>query len=641
MSKRTRRNPYRTVFQVIILLLLAYMVVRPYVDKAYVANFEAYCPFGGLQAASSFMASNSLACSMTTTQIFMGLALVIGIIIASKIFCSHICPIGTVTEWLGRQGKRFKMNFVITGIADRLLRVVKYALLFVTVYFSVSNSELFCKTFDPYYAVFSGFGSDVMLSYAALALFLAIPGSFFVRQFWCKYTCPLGAASNIFSYSYVFGGLIGLYALLVMVFKLNISWVWLLAALSLAGMLLETTSLKVFGFSFFKIKRKEETCTSCKLCDKACPMAIKVSSIEKMQHVDCNLCGDCIASCPEKDTLKIYKKNQLWLPASIAVILILSGLAFASVTDIPTINIRWGNEIQMENAGVYNQSGLTSIKCFGSSMSFANQMKEVPGVLGVETFVSTNSVKVFYDKEVTNEENIRRSIFTPTRRIFAAPDKTAPTIGKLEVAIDKFFDVNDVNYLSTRFSQNKGIIGLQTTFGEPVHAIIYFNGKEIDPSKIISLIEERKLEWEVNGEVQAVKTNFKVAGTLSESKIDQGDYLKTMYEPVEMTFNSYEEYSLEQLETIEFNFMQAANPEMIDMPWYLLSHLSNDEGVVSFKTVPTNSGFMLAIQYAKGKTDYSKILKLLNSPVLQVHLSDGTEQTISNPFKFRSSIDRL
>ena len=203
MAKPKKRNIYRLALQWTILGLLLYMVVRPFVDKSYVADFEAYCPFGGLQAFSSFLANNSLACSMTTTQIFMGLALLVGVFIFSKLFCGYICPIGTFTEWLGRQGRRFKMNFVIKGLADRLLRVFKYALLFTTFYFTLSSSELFCKTFDPYYAVFSGFSGDVVIGYAAMALLLSIPGSFFIRQFWCKYFCPLSAASNIFSFGFV------------------------------------------------------------------------------------------------------------------------------------------------------------------------------------------------------------------------------------------------------------------------------------------------------------------------------------------------------------------------------------------------------------------------------------------------------
>ena len=115
-------NYFKNTFQIFIFLLLGYMVIRIFTDVNYFADFEAYCPFGGMLALSSFMVSNTLACSMTETQIFMGLALIAGVILFSKLFCSHVCPIGTFTEWLGKLGDIFKMRYTISGIIDRVLK---------------------------------------------------------------------------------------------------------------------------------------------------------------------------------------------------------------------------------------------------------------------------------------------------------------------------------------------------------------------------------------------------------------------------------------------------------------------------------------------------------------------------------------
>lgn len=635
MAKAVKKNYYRLTLQWLVLIGIAWLVVRPQIDKAYTADFEAYCPFGGLQAFSSFLANNSLACSMTTTQIAMGLALILGIFIFSKLFCSYLCPIGTFTEWLGRIGKKLKMNFVITGIADRILRVFKYAVLFITFYYSVSSSELFCKTFDPYYAIFSGFSSDVVLSYAIMALFLAIPGSFFIRQFWCKYFCPLSAASNIFTYGYIFLGLTGLYALLVLVFGLNISWIWLLGALSLAGVLLETGRLKTCRSAWFRITRNPDTCTSCTLCDKVCPMAIKISDKPVIDHIDCHLCGDCITHCPEKDTLQINRKRLNWLPATATAVLIVAGLIFAAFTDIPTINQRWGSAEQMETAGVYRQSGLASIKCFGSSMSFANHMKELPGVLGVETYVGDHSVKVLYDKSVLTEKDIKKSIFTPVSTVISAPPDGLSKLAVAEVSIDQFFDPNDAGLLVMRFEQNKGILAMQTVFGEPVHALIYYDSRFIDIGKISKLIEEKRLTWEADGETRAAETHFKVAAIdVKNPNFPLAEYLTLMYEPVEMNFNSFEEYALAQLDSLDLDFPGAADPAFSDMPWYLLSHVSNDKGVVRFQTLFTNSGIKLRLIYVPAMTNRDKIIALLNQPELDIHMSDGTKQVMKNPYKF-------
>ena len=63
------------------------------------ADVEAYCPFGGLQALGSYLVNNSLACTMSMTQIMVGVMLAVGVILFSKLFCGYLCPLGTVSEW--------------------------------------------------------------------------------------------------------------------------------------------------------------------------------------------------------------------------------------------------------------------------------------------------------------------------------------------------------------------------------------------------------------------------------------------------------------------------------------------------------------------------------------------------------------
>jgi polyferredoxin len=397
MVKRKKiKNIGRKALQWLVMGLLGYMIIRLWVDPNYFPDFEAYCPFGGLQAFTSFFVNNSLACSMTETQIFMGVVLAVGAVVFSKLFCSYICPIGTVTEWLGRIGNRFNVRYQIKGLADRLLRSLKYILLFVTVYFTVTSSELFCKEYDPYYAIVTGFGHDVVFWYAIIALAVTILGAVFIRQFWCKYVCPLGALTNIFTNAVVFAGILVVY-LFLLYFGVNISFVWPLAAMSILGYALEATQLKAWLFPVFKITRNADTCTSCGLCDKACPMGLDVATVDTVEHIDCHLCGDCVAVCPVNDTLQINKRNWKWLPSVATVGLILVGLFLASDIELPTINLEWGKGTSAQNVAVYSQSGLKSVKCYGSSMSFANRMRRVRGVVGVQTYVQSHTVKVFYD----------------------------------------------------------------------------------------------------------------------------------------------------------------------------------------------------------------------------------------------------
>ena len=171
-NKKSTPNYYRITLQWSIFALLIYMLLRPWFDRNYNPDFEAYCPFGGMQSLASYFSSHSLACSMTTVQIALGISLLLAVVLFSKLFCSYICPIGTFTEWMGVLGRRARLQVTLKGSPDKFLRQLKYILLFITFYFTVSASELFCRKFDPFYAGFTGFSGDVVLWYAIPAILL-------------------------------------------------------------------------------------------------------------------------------------------------------------------------------------------------------------------------------------------------------------------------------------------------------------------------------------------------------------------------------------------------------------------------------------------------------------------------------------
>jgi Fe-S-cluster-containing hydrogenase component 2 len=106
--------------------------------------------------------------------------------------------------------------------------------------------------------------------------------------------------------------------------------------------------------------------------------------MKKVTHTDCTLCGDCLHACPEKDTLQINKKNMKWLPAVVLGALIVIGITAGTLFELPTIDQKWGTPEQIENAGLFEMSGLKNIKCFGSSTAFANQMRRVEGYMGFQ-----------------------------------------------------------------------------------------------------------------------------------------------------------------------------------------------------------------------------------------------------------------
>ncbi len=441
----------------------------------------------------------------------MGIILIAVIVLVSKLFCSFICPIGTISEWIGRLGEKYKMRYTISGIADRGLRSLKYILLFITVYFTVTSSELFCKKFDPYYAAVTGFDSDVSIIMAISAIALVIIGSFYIRLFWCRYVCPLGALSNIFRFFLLFIGLTGLYTALTY-FGINIRFIWLLAALCIAAYALELLSIDNKVFPFLKITRNTETCTSCQICTRACPQAIDVASQKTVKHVDCNMCGDCMHVCPEKDTLAINKKGKQWLPAIILVVLITIGIIIGQSFEVPTISQYWGDMTTKDQMSTYEQSGLKNIKCFGSSSSFANKMRKVKGVAGVSTYVGTHTVKIWFNPSEIDTLSVHKSIFVPVKVAIKKGLTETDSVSMFNLKVDNFFDPYDTNYLTMVLKQNSMILGFTSEFDCPVKITIYTsNDSTITEETIKNLVEQKQVEkTNSDNSIQLIDLNYRV-----------------------------------------------------------------------------------------------------------------------------------
>jgi ferredoxin len=637
MRKKRKKplNYYRLSLQWLIIGLLGYMVIRLVFDKSYHPDFEAYCPFGGMQALGSYLNMNSLACAMSTTQIFMGIGLALGVLLISKLFCSYVCPIGTFTEWLGRVGERFKLRYTITGIADSLLRSLKYVLLFITFYFTVTSSELFCKQFDPYYAIFSGFDHDVNTAYAIPAILITIFGSFFIRQFWCKYLCPLGAAANIFAFAPVFIALTLAYWLLVSFTSVQLHWAWYLGAVSAAGLLIEISRRQGLYFPLMKITRHDDICTNCKICDKVCPYAIKVSEAESVKHIDCHMCVDCVVKCPEKGALTINRKPLRWLPAASVVVLVAAGILISAQWELPTVDIRWGSEEEIENASIFQQSGIRSVKCFGSSRAFAGQLQSVEGILGVQTYAKGFRIKVFYNPEIIDESGIREGIFNPVSWMIAEPSLNIPIISMTDMGIDRFFDPRDAFLVGEMLKQNPGIFRIETYFGEPVKVRLFYDPVQANPELIKSIIEQGSVTFEEGGQMITEQTPFVVEYIKHEiSSIETLEYFRQRFSPFSRFTGDYNDFDVSLIRIEELVFAEAVHQDKQRWFIYLFSYLTTDDGVVGMTVDWEENLPVLRIHYVEGLTTSANISAMLKSPTFSVYYADGSSREIENPYDF-------
>jgi len=262
------------------------------------AGIEGWLPIAGLMNLRYLLLTHHVP-SVHPAGMFLLIAFLAISFLFRKAFCSWLCPVGTVSEYLWRAGhKLFRRNFHLPRWLDLSLRTLKYILLsfFVWAVLSMGASEIQDFITGPY-----GLIADVkMLNFfrhvgqtAAIVLAILAVSSLFIQNFWCRYLCPYGA-------------LLGLAALA----------------------------------SPTRIRRNAETCIDCAKCAKACPSALPVDKLITIKSAECTGCLECVAVCPADNTLAISlprlpgilpqpKPISIWAMAAGITILFLGIVGFA------------------------------------------------------------------------------------------------------------------------------------------------------------------------------------------------------------------------------------------------------------------------------------------------------------------------
>lgn len=566
---------------------------------------ETYCPMGGLQALATYLAQGSLPCSMSSVQVMMGIALVAAIVLFSKLFCAYICPIGTVQDLVGkaRNAMKIKSIKVRNGSAlDKILRIVKYALVFWIFYMTVEASELFCKNLDPYYAVATGFKGEITLWMSLVSIGCVVLGSFLIDMFWCRYLCPLGAISNSLKFWLWIGVLFGAYYV-ADVLGADIPWAVLLGGFCILGYLLEVFHSKP-KMQILYVMKDQAACNNCGLCMKKCPYHVDIKSCRngKVESVDCTLCGECVAAC-STGALKVgvcrNGKSGVWnyVPAVLTVVLIAFGLWAGGKFELPTIDMKWGIETVAEDGTVtqlVDQStlktvhidGLRSVKCYGSSMTFKAKLEKVPGVHGVRTFVNRHAADILYDPAKTDPDKIQEAIYQPTKFRVATPDHNAvDSLKVVTIRTESMYDKMDINYLGMQMRlTGKKIYGLETEFACPLIVRVY-----MDPSEDLSedwfeeIVEMEVLKMPTHGggskdieldyEFVRMEDGFKTVSTR--------DFIRGMFSPFRVQWKSRIEAAAgKQQYVYEIVDKNYEKPIILRNMPFLSNHLSRHEGVI-------------------------------------------------------------
>ena len=589
---------------------------------------EKYCPMGGLQALATYLANNSLPCSMSMVQIAMGFALIASVVLFSKLFCVYICPVGTVQDLISKARKAMKVKDIKIkngSVADKVLRVVKYGLVFWIFYMTVNASELFCKNLDPYYAVATGFKGEITLWMSIVSISVIVLGSFFINMFWCRYLCPLGAISNSLKFWIWIGVLFAIY-FVADVLGANIPWAVLLGAFCLIGYFLEIFHAKP-KFQLLHVTKNDAVCNNCGLCIKNCPYHIDIKSFHdgKVNHVDCNLCGECVASC-STGALNIGMckptHSKVWkvVPAVLTVALIALGIWVGGKFELPTIDITWGIENVAEDGTVTTLveksalettsiEGLRSVKCYGSSMAFKAKLEKVAGVHGVKTFVRRHSADVLYDPTKTTPEKIQEAIYVPSKFRVNTPDhKAIDSLKVVTIRTEGMYDKMDINYLGMQMrNTGKKIYGLESEFACPLIVRVYMDpSEELDKKWYKEIVEMDVLQMPVHGGgTKEVEVDYKFAGLEDEvSYIATEEFVRNMFSPFKAQWKKRIEAAGDNQQYI----YEIVNPNyekpiyLRNMP-FLSNHLSRFDGVIGvYLTLNKDLNPAIQIRFAEPMT---------------------------------------
>lgn len=622
---------------------------------------ETYCPMGGLQAFVTYLVRGSLPCSMSSVQIMMGFALVVAVVLFSKLFCSYICPVGTVQDIMIKLRRKTGIHPIrpINGsFSDSVLRLLKYILFFWIFYMTATASELFCKNLDPYYAVATGFKGEITLWMSIVSLVLVVIVGFFVDNFWCRYICPLGALSNTLKFWPWALLLVAVYALLGLT-PLQVPWWVFLGAFCLMGYLLEII-VRRSKYQLITICRDSGKCNGCHLCEKMCPNNVNIfEQGDKITAIDCNLCGDCVAACsPGALHVGISAKRpktlfSIFLPSLITVVLCVAGIVMGTKYELPTIDETWGIRsadstgtllIDPDTLEEVTLDDLKQIHCYGSSMAFKAKLQRIHGIYGVKTYVKHHRAKVLYDPAKITPDKIREEIYVPSRFKCNTPDfRAVPQLKVLTIRTEHMPASSDLNFLGIQFKQVDSLIyGLDSEWDCPLIVHMYVDPSfDRDADWIKSIVEKPSLDIELkDGRVKSTPVDFEFVRLEEEiSTIATTEFLELMFADP-FVFVSAKRDSLARAQRRTQYIYEIAD-ESFTKPLikrnlcFVSNHLSSHKGIIAVCTA-LNADYVpsLQIRYCEPMTA-EQIWALLTMPEWTIQYSADDIRTEKAKLQFK------
>lgn len=251
-------------------------------------GFDALLPISGLFGAVGWIKNVGTDLFYPGAVLFFVAAILLALLLRRS-FCSWICPVGTVSEWLWKLGfNRMRQNIRPPAWLDYGLRSIKYLLLaylfYAALYWDFTRQTAFLAS------DYNGL-SDLKLNHyimspslpVLIVLLLLLYLSYLLRNPFCRFICPYGA-------------LLGLVSLV----------------------------------SPTAVQRNTKKCVSCGVCNQVCPAGINVMRASRVNHPECIACWRCISHCRVNTalTMTVFARWALSgiLFAALLLVLFLGGI---------------------------------------------------------------------------------------------------------------------------------------------------------------------------------------------------------------------------------------------------------------------------------------------------------------------------
>ena len=153
---------------------------------------------------------------------------------------------------------------------------------------------------------------------------------------------------------------------------------------------------------------------------------------------------------------------------------------------------------------------------------------------------------------------------------------------EVSLKLENFFDSFDFSYLSMLLKQKTDAIGLISEYACPVIVKIYFAEEVEDKEQLISILESETLTYETTAGESTVKLKYEVSGKPEYNTISRDEYVGLLFSPFQSVFNKRTSYSNDVLKS--YLLPLGKNKGLRNRFPYIVSHLSNDSGVVEFTT---------------------------------------------------------